>query len=261
LSRVIKPEELMEAPPYEIVFNDISLLFDEDKEYVPNSMAEGDGVSLEMEALSETDEGLKEADRKAEFIIEKARLEAEKIKESAFSEGFAVGKEQGLAEGKATAMQEVVSALELLKRVHKEMQEFQNRLEKENHKAALALALGIAKKIIKKEVLTDEDIVMRVIIDALDTLMNLRKPETLVVRVNPEDLAIVEGSLSGLKSVLSGVDEFSIEADPNVARGGCALETNLGCVDAQIETQLDAVEKSLLQQMEDVLTDEHKFRG
>ena len=46
-------------------------------------MAEGDGVSLEMEALSETDEGLK-ADRKAEFIIEKARLEAEKLRKALF---------------------------------------------------------------------------------------------------------------------------------------------------------------------------------
>lgn len=258
MSRVIKPKEQVETTPLSITFEDMPLAINNEGDNSPNTKSEGDGVKPCEEALNKADAILKEATREAESIVQRAKIEAEQVKENAFSQGLSSGKEQGLVEGRALGAEEFTSSINLAKRVYDEMQTIQTHLEKQNHEAALMLALGIAKKIIKKEVLTDEDTVLRVIADALGTLVNMKKPETVLVRVNPQEAALVEGSTSSFASMLAGVEEFSIEPDPSVSRGGCVLETNLGCVDGRLETQLDAVERALLQRMEDVLADEYE---
>lgn len=258
MSRVIKPIKQVETTPLSITFDDIPLVNDSEGDKSSNVKSEGNGLEPCEEALKSADAILKEATREAESIVIQARLESEQIRESAFSRGFSEGKEQGLVEGRELGAEEFTSSTSLAKRIYDQMQTLQTHLEKENHEAALMLALGIAKKLVKKEVLTDEDTVMRVIADALGTLVDLRKPETVLVRVNPQEAALVEGSTSSLAPMLTGVEEFSIEPDPSVSRGGCVLETNLGCVDAKLETQFDAVEMALLQRMEDVLADEYE---
>lgn len=254
MSRVIKPEQQIEIIPLDITFRDMPLVFDDDNDGTSDADSEGDAVNpVDEELLQKADAILKEATREGEEIVRQARLEADEIRQAAFSKGYSDGREQGMAEGRELGAQEFASAIELVKRIHNEMQRLQSSLEKENHKAAVRLAIEIAKKIVKKEVLTDEDTVIRVIADALGTLVDMKAPETVLVRVNPQELALVEGSASTIKSMLAGVEGFSVEADPSVERGGCVIETNLGSLDARMETQLDAVERAILERMEDVL--------
>jgi flagellar assembly protein FliH len=258
LSRVIKPNQQMETTPLSITFDEVPLVVYSEGDKEPNTRSEGDGLETYEEALKRANDVLKEATKEAEAIVMQAKLESEKIRESAFSQGFSEGKKSGFSEGKALGTKEVTSWINQAKQIRNEMQITQSQLQKENHRAAVTLAVGIAKRIVKKEVLIDENTVIRVILDSLEALESLKKPETVLVRVNPQDVAIVEGSTSSFASILAGVEEFSVEPDPSIPRGGCVVETNLGCVDAQLETQLSAVEKALLERMEDVLADEYE---
>jgi flagellar assembly protein FliH len=68
-------------------------------------------------------------------------------------------------------------------------------------------------------------------------LLRVRRAKQVVVRVHPDDLALLAAPDAYIRELeLTGKLAFS--ADPTLTRGGCVLTSNLGEVDAQLETRL-----------------------
>jgi hypothetical protein len=76
-------------------------------------------------------------------------------------------------------------------------------------------------------------------------LSRVRRARRISLRAHPADLALLEpaGALC-TRLELSGV--LTLSADANLERGGCVLESDLGEIDARLETRL-ALALSLLQ--------------
>lgn len=71
-------------------------------------------------------------------------------------------------------------------------------------------------------------------------LLRTRHAQELMVRLHPEDLALLQSSEHYERALeLSG--KLSFVPDPALSRGGCTLSSNLGEVDAQLETRLALV--------------------
>jgi flagellar biosynthesis/type III secretory pathway protein FliH len=77
-------------------------------------------------------------------------------------------------------------------------------------------------------------------------LARMRRGREIVVRIHPDDLALLQPS-AHYAQVLELAGQLSFAADPTISRGGCTLSSNLGEVDATLETRLSLV-LTLLQQ-------------
>lgn len=182
------------------------------------------------------DAGVYDAHQRAKQIVEAANTEAARIRDEAardkdkvFEKARADGYQAGLAQ-----------ASEVLTRAHRERGELLGGAEKE----VVGLAVKIAEKILGRELLQDPAAIVTVCAEAIE---GLRVQRDLVLRVNPEDAAILKEQRKRLMDLLGRVKDLAIQEDPEVARGGCIIESDSGAtIDAQLATQLEMIQRVLL---------------
>ncbi len=102
------------------------------------------------------------------------------------------------------------------------------------------LALEIARKVIHKEVTTNQEIAVNLTRVALAHIPN-RTAAT--VHLHPDDLAYFETKLDQIESGHA----LTLIADRSVGHGGCVVQTEMGEVDATIEQQFAQIESALLE--------------
>ena len=104
-------------------------------------------------------------------------------------------------------------------------------LQQEMAEALTATAVALARQVVRSELLLRPDAVAAVAGEALETLLLSARHITL--RVNPQDHGLVE---LGAGDAL-GARGARLIPDASIARGGCLIESNIGVVDASIETR------------------------
>jgi len=168
----------------------------------------------------------------AEAELSAARATIETWRKSAEDAGHA----EGLASGRQAALAEC-TALLVAARLDAEA------VRAESRGGIVALGRRLAERILGRAVAMDESL--------LAELANLAiadarvRSGTVVLRVHPEDSAAMERQRPALMSRLSEQVVLRIESDAAVERHGCVVQTPGGRVDAQLSTQLDALEKAL----------------
>lgn len=172
---------------------------------------------------------LDDASREAEKIREEARGLLSKVKEEtekARRDGFERGREEGLL-----SVTEMLTALEAAK------ERFYERSEPE----MIKLVIAIAEKVIGRMVREHEEAIKSIVRQAVDSSLGDR----ITVRLNPEDHRIVTSDGSGFKEILDRTKRIVFKEDEAVTKGGCVVETEVGTIDARLETQLKAIRKAL----------------
>ena len=92
-------------------------------------------------------------------------------------------------------------------------------------------ATHLARQIVRAELATRPELVACVAQEALDTLLLSARHITL--RVHPDDHALVA---QGAAEVLSARGARLL-ADPSMVRGGCAVESDIGVIDASVDAR------------------------
>lgn len=171
-------------------------------------------------------------------ILTEARDFADEIRREALEETANL-REQAYREGMEKALSEFEQNL-------LEALEIRERVWRETERDLLRLAVRLAEKIIGHEIKTDKKTVTDIVAAALQ---NARQQEKLTVRVNPSDLGLIEEEREKfLPSARAHFIDFV--ADPRVSSGGCLIESEVGTIDARLETQLRVLERALLAQSE-----------
>lgn len=164
-------------------------------------------------------------------VVSRAQEESENIKKSAFEEGYRKGLEQSKAD---------------IDNLNHEIKKFMNAKKDVFDYIApdiMEISIDIAKKIIKKEVETDPQILINTIIDVLK--MVAKNEAKITIRIRPQVVQFVKDSLPNL-TYEYGIDtKITVVADPTIEEGGCILQTNNGIVDASISTQLEIIKKAM----------------
>lgn len=156
-----------------------------------------------------------EAKEEAEAILERARIEAESLRDAARASAEENAQEAARA-GLAAAMVGVEAA---------------RREAIEEVRASVAeLALALARRIVSDALAEDPSRIEGLVEDALS---RVRRATRARVRVHPDDAARL-GDL-----------DFEVVADDTLEPGDCVVESDLGDVDARIETRLAALERAL----------------
>jgi flagellar assembly protein FliH len=183
------------------------------------------------------------------FIGEKDRARKskpatiEEVEQNAYCRGFADGEKKGIEQGVCAGTQAAENRLDpllaSLRQVLSELQTLRRQTCAALEAELVALALGVARKIVGREVAGNPDQIAGVIRKALSCV----EPATrITIRLNPSDLKRLNEARPQLLSGLPGAQQVCFEADAGLDPGGCFIETDAGDVDARLQHQLQVVE-------------------
>ncbi|MDR2934626.1 MAG: HrpE/YscL family type III secretion apparatus protein [Candidatus Adiutrix sp.] len=173
-----------------------------------------------------------EAGRLAEAVRREAQEAARAAEETyrrRYEEGYQAGREAGQMEYADKIMEAVLSSVEYLETLEVEL---------------VRLVGEVTRKLIGE--LDDRERIVRLVRQAL---ASVRGQKRVLIRVAARDEAAVRADLAGLLSRTESGDFLDVRADPDLAPGSCFLETDLGVVEASLETQLKNLEKALLRRI------------
>jgi flagellar assembly protein FliH len=106
----------------------------------------------------------------------------------------------------------------------------------------LRLAMAIAQRILHRQLTVDSTALEALVRVSLD---HLGRQEQIRVRVSPALADAVRGTLVKLSS-----RPIEVTADGNLEAGGLVFETGRGSLDASIHSQLDEIERGLIDRLE-----------
>ncbi len=167
-------------------------------------------------------------------ILADAHAEAEAIRATAHgaaADEVATAREAGRAAGHAEAAAACIEARAL-----------RDGALAEAEQALARVALAAAERLFVER-LTDEP--ARIAAIVAEGVSRARRAREVVVRVHPNDAPVVEALRAEVAARAGRPGAFAVRADPAIARGGCLVETELGTVDARLETRLDALARAL----------------
>lgn len=162
----------------------------------------------------------------------------ETLEREAYEKGFHAGEKAGYEFGRKKA-EVLFSGIE---GVLNELSTFKQSLFSKCEREMVELCLAVAKKVIQRETDIKEDGVLECLRAALRAVV---AGGQIAVRVNPKDLDIVNANRAELARFSGAAKGMSVESDETISRGGCAISTNFGEIDATIETALQEVEEKL----------------
>lgn len=161
------------------------------------------------------------------------------LEREAYEKGFASGEKAGFDLGVKKA--EVLFSG--LSRILDELSDFKTSLYGPCEQEMVELSLAIARKVIQREV-EKKDSVLDCVRVAIKSVVAAGE---IVIKVNPKDLEVLNNCKSEFARFSgAGVKGLKIEADPEIDKGGCVIETNYGEVDASIGSVLADIEERLL---------------
>ena len=104
------------------------------------------------------------------------------------------------------------------------------------------VALAAAERLVGEALRVEPERIANIVGDAL---ARARRARDVVVRVHPDDAAALESLRAVVAARAGRPGAFSVRPDPEVTRGGCLVETDLGTIDGRLETRLDALARAL----------------
>lgn len=157
-------------------------------------------------------------------------IDVEALRQQAYQQGVEAGKQEAwqLAQQEIDALQQNMQVL--IQSIPSEL----TRVLSEAEPQLLDLALSIAKKIIQTEVAQNPNVIAGVVHAALEQVQN----QTIIaIHLNPDDVETLQPEFSD--------GRIELIPDSAVQRGGCRVETDLGELDATLETQWEMIERSM----------------
>jgi flagellar assembly protein FliH len=167
--------------------------------------------------------------RRIKELEEQVERRATEARQEGFREGEAAGRTRAAAEAQP--------ALEKLARSIEEIARLRPRLLRESEAELVELAMGIARRILRRELSVDAEALQGLVKGALE---RLSAREICRIRAHPE----LE---PGIRRCLERESQSGIQvvSDATLERGGILVETSRGKLDASLETQLAEIGRGL----------------
>ncbi|MDD2557218.1 MAG: FliH/SctL family protein [Desulfuromonadaceae bacterium] len=152
------------------------------------------------------------------------------IEEKAYQNGVAAGRKQEEAK-----LALVTTALtQAAQKLNTQSESIMQRSAED----MLNMVMAIARRIIQVEISEHKEIIVRIVQQTIHAAV---QAEEFHIRVNPEDMQVLNEHKPLFIASLSGLSNIQFISDGSLTRGGCVLESPSGRVDATLETQLDEI--------------------
>jgi flagellar assembly protein FliH len=185
---------------------------------------------------------LQEAELEAQALVEAARQKAASLEQEGYREGWLQGRAEVLGEARGE-LQQLMAALEAgALRVRAMEDDFRTQA----CETIAGLALAVAERILRAEIVQDPEATLRGVRAALAVLLEQGSEQgEVLVRVHPTQHATIQEHRAGLLAVAEGVPALRVLPDPAIEAGGCLVEAPGCLVDATIAAQLEEARRRL----------------
>lgn len=170
---------------------------------------------------------------RAEEIIAAAEAEAKVIHEQALVEAEAERKrgfQSGIDDGK---MEITMQKLDLIEESVSYMESIETKVSE--------IVMKALKKCIAE--IGDKELVCQIVKKAMQAVV--RNQRQITVKVSPEMVDVVKGHLQTILADFPSLSFADVVEDAHLAATACVVETEAGLVEASIDGQLQAIEKSI----------------
>ncbi|OCQ54587.1 Yop proteins translocation protein L [Photorhabdus australis subsp. thailandensis] len=164
----------------------------------------------------------------AESLLDAARAQAKEIEREAQTV-YEQQKELGWQAGIDAARAEQAS---LIHQTQLQCQQYYRQVEQQ----MTDVVLQAVRKILKNY--DQISLTLQVVREALSLVSNQKQ---VILRVNPEQAATVREQISRVHKDFPEIGYLEVTADARLDQGGCILETEVGIIDASLDSQLDAL--------------------
>ena len=151
-------------------------------------------------------------------------------------------KARGRQEGLAAAEERFEATTQSLVKALEEVSRLRESLAQNGSQDMLRLVMAVSEQIIRRAVEVNPQVVLTVIESALQASV---RADSYRISINPDDLEVVKAQKPLFLASISGLKNLHIDADAAISRGGCRVDSELGDVDATIESQLDTIRQAL----------------
>ena len=205
-------------------------------DFRPSSFGGSHGCTPEFTGLFDVN---RDSEQAAEAPQEEdVQKQMEEIREKAYTEGFVEGEKAGAETEKAKLRE----ALEALYTGISNLNAERRKLVMDSERCAVEIGLMIARKIVCREVSIDKEMIFGVLREALKKISDQKD---IHVKLHPSDLTAVNAAQMDILNLSGTKENIILEPAENMGRGECVIETDLGGIDARLESQLQTVEESL----------------
>jgi len=182
-----------------------------------------------------------DAQREAEQLLENARNEAEEIKRNAYQEG----QQQGHREALDKLQGHIREAFKIIDQANLE----RKKIIEQASEDILNLSIQMAAKVTHSEISTRPEVLMNILAEAANKISDR---DQVTVKVNAADFEFIKSKREQVEDLIDGVKKLNIVADKKVGPGGVIIETQMGYVDARLETKMAVIQEAFSQiEMED----------
>ncbi len=183
-----------------------------------------------------------EAKSKAEQIVLIAKNEGESIRNQAYDEGFAEGKNDATAIGEELALKHT----EEFERFIEKLKQYQTSMFDDVKSEILDAVIDISRKILHVEIQKNDEALINLINTAI---VNIAQEENKKIMLSNADFERLEKSQSS--SYLEMLAEKDIKVIPSseVNEGECRADYKNGSINVGIETQLDRAKHILTKEL------------
>jgi flagellar assembly protein FliH len=183
-----------------------------------------------------------ETDKQQDKVNSQVLDRLKEVQEKAYSEGYALGLKEGtekaFQESQAVLLERLHNMEELLKRI----ETLKSRLLVDNEGALIRLVFLVASKIAIRDLSEGGDAVKGILASVVG---EVQADETVVVKLSPEDLQFMEELQQKTGQKIESLERVKLVAQPEIARGGCLIETEFGTVNATVEERVERVWQAL----------------
>jgi len=170
--------------------------------------------------------------RKQAVEVEKARLE---------------GIEQGKSLGREVAQRELMPALELMQQYATMLAAERADLSARFEEQLVSLATQMAEKILNAELNVKPEMLVGIVKNALRSVTEAKQ---VTLRVHPQDLELLRAKTEEIAAGLSSAAVLDLRPDDSLRRGDCLVDSDIGSLDAKLETQLTSLKQQLEMSLE-----------
>jgi flagellar assembly protein FliH len=195
------------------------------------------------------------AREQAEALLAEAQEQAEALKSEGYQHGLEVGHKDGLAQGhqqgtKAGTQQALAehkpafaAAVTALTAAARELESQRLNLESDGLREVVNLAVGIARRVTKRQGLIEPDVLTDNLRDAMKLVAHAADVRIVV---HPSQKSTLESTLPQLRLSWPDLKHVELVEDATLSPGGCRIFTARGSIDADLDEQLDRVVNDLL---------------
>jgi flagellar assembly protein FliH len=200
-------------------------------------------IAFNFEDMNDrANEYLETVRREAAKVVQEAHQQAEQVRKKAEALGRASAEQHARMALEQELAQRVATFIAALDQLIAETNEAKVDWQRRWEQSAIAVVTAIAERVIRREISKQPEISLSLIREALQLAGGA---DDVVLHLNPNDHELLGANTDALATSLGRLAPIKIVADPNVTPGGCIVQTNLGLIDQQIESQLARIQDEL----------------